>query len=147
MLSKRGKQLFLELADRLGWNGYHIFEASSDQMEPGLRPLDGRLRQQRLDTIARAHPEGCLHFADELDRLLKRGICIAGVCYAAALCASIEAEEKTPGQKTRSPVRMHFRRAAPCLYWTGPVRKILHVRYLPTILVKGGSKKDLSPTV
>lgn len=75
LLSERGKQLFLELADRLGWNGYHIFEASSSQMEPGLRRLDGRLRQQTLDTITRAVEtlslEGRLHFAEKLDRLLK----------------------------------------------------------------------------
>lgn len=74
ILSSAGKENFLRLAQQLGWSGYRFFEASTDHLSPGLRRLDDRLRQQTLDTIARAvealPPESRLHFAEKLDRLL-----------------------------------------------------------------------------
>ena len=88
--------------------------------------------------------------SEETQRRMKRPAKSAdvGVRYAEALRIALEAEEKeTPGQKTGRSVRPHIRRAHPHLYWAGPGRKIPRVRYLPTILVKGGGQKDLPPTV
>lgn len=87
--------------------------------------------------------------SEETQRRMKRPAKSAdvGVRYAEALRIALEAEEKeTPGQKTGRTVRPHVRRAHPHLYWTGPGRKIPRVRYLPTILVKGGGKQELPPT-